>query len=146
MSRTIEDVQQYLKTVAGRQGFNSWMNPNVVTAEADVLELEVDVRPEMTQHHGYVHGGIVTAFADTAAAWSAALASLEDVVTSNFTVHLMAPAMGNKLKAVAKPVKVGRSNVTVSVNVYSVNEDQQEKLCATILSAIAVVRDRGGKL
>ena len=145
MSRSIEDVQQYLKTVAGRQGFNSWMNPKVVIAEAERLELEVEIRPEMTQHHGYVHGGIVAAFADTAAAWLAALASLEDVVTSNYSVHLVAPAKGNKLKAVANPVKVGRSNVTVNVSVYSVDNDQNDKLCATVLSAIAVVKNRGGK-
>ncbi len=84
MSFSIGDVKKYLESAVTRQGFNQWMAPVIIVAESDRLELEMPIRVEMTQHHGFVHGGCVAAFADTAAAWSAALACCKDVVTSNY--------------------------------------------------------------
>ena len=129
----------WMKTAAGRQGFNAWMNPEIIAAEPDMLVLEIEVRPEMTQHHGFVHGGCVSAFADTAAAWLAALATLKDVVTANYAIQLVAPANGARLKAEARLIKAGRSSVTVSVDVSSKQDTGEEKICATVLSSIAIV-------
>lgn len=142
MGLGIEDVRKHLESAVSRQGFNQWLAPKIVKAEADELVLELSIRPEMTQHHGFVHGGCVAAFADTAAAWSGALAACQDVVTSNYSIQFLAPAKGPTLKAVAHPVKVGRSSATISVSVYSVSEGGDEKLCATTLAGIAIIGDR----
>ncbi len=139
MSLSIDDVRFHLETAVTRQGFNQWMAPKITVAEADRLELEMPIRVEMTQHHGFVHGGCVAAFADTAAAWSAALACCKDVVTSNYSVQLLAPARGKKLHAIAEPVKVGRSSVTVDVKVFSVDDEDQAKICATVLAGISIL-------
>ena len=91
------------------------------------------------QHHGVVHGGCVAAFADTAAAWSAALACCKDVVTSNYSVQLLAPAQGERLRAIAKPVKVGRSSATIDVKVFSVDDEGSAKICAVMLAGISIL-------
>ena len=139
MSLSIGDVKKYLESAVTRQGFNQWMAPEIIVAQADRLELKMPIRVEMTQHHGFVHGGCVAAFADTAAAWSAALACCKDVVTSNYSVQLLAPAQGERLRAIAKPVKVGRSSATIDVKVFSVDDEGSAKICAVVLAGISIL-------
>ena len=139
MSLSIGDVKKYLESAVTRQGFNQWMAPEIIVAQADRLELEMPIRVEMTQHHGFVHGDCVAAFADTAAAWWAALACCKDVVTSNYSVQLLAPAQGERLRAIAKPVKVGRSSATIDVKVFSVDDEGSAKICAVMLAGISIL-------
>lgn len=138
----VEDIRNHLLAASKRQGFNQWLSPNLVSAEREGVEISVDVRQEMTQHHGFVHGGCVAAIADTACAWAGAMASGRDVVTSNYSIHFVAPALGTKLRAVGTVLKAGRTMVTVEVKVYAECDDKPSKLCATGMASIAILPEK----
>ncbi|PCH47324.1 MAG: hypothetical protein COC23_02080 [Hyphomicrobiales bacterium] len=138
----VEEIRMHLLAAAKRQGFNQWLAPELLVAERDRVEISVQVRPEMTQHHGFVHGGCVAALADTACAWTGAMACGRDVVTSNYSIHFVAPAIGTKLRAVGIVLKTGRTMVTVEVKVYAEAEDRPPKLCATGMASIAILPEK----
>ena len=100
--------------------------------------LELDVREEQTQHHGFVHGGIVGALADTACSWAAATLA-GDVVTSTYTVQFHAPANTALLRTHAAVIKQGKHNVSAEAQVFAIGEDGTERRVATALALIAVV-------
>lgn len=136
---SVEEVKRRLQSFTAKQGFNHWLAPRLLEADEHGVVLEVTVRDDMTQHHGYVHGGCVSALADMSAAWAGAMASGLDVVTSNFSLHFLAPAVGEAIVAKARALRAGRSVVTVEVQVFSRSADQGEKLCAAGITSIAVV-------
>ena len=119
-------------------GFNAWCGFKLVAAGAGQVVLEADVRPDMTQHHGFVHGGVVGALSDSACSWAAATVA-GDVVTASFTIQFHAPAAGQRLMVHATVIKQGKRNVSVEAKAFSIDLEQKSKLVATTLALIAVI-------
>jgi len=124
---------------AGQQGFAKWLGVEALSVEGDSITIGIDLREDMTQHHGYAHGGIVGTMADIACAWAGAMAAEADVVTSNYAVHLLAPARGARLIATGRAIRAGKRQVTVEARVICRAADGSETLVATALAAIAVL-------
>jgi len=117
--------------------YTKWVGTRLTHFEAGRVDIEVDVRKELTQHHGFAHGAIVGYLADTACAWAAASVA-GDVVTSEYKLNLLSPAIGETLSARADVIKAGSRQVVVRADVYAV-KGGTPKICATALATIARV-------
>ncbi len=135
-------VMQALKAVSAGQGFNALLGFEVMRVENGLVEIEAALRPELTQHHGFAHGAVVGALADTACAWAAASVA-GDVVTSSYTIQFLAPARGQRLHAVGSVLKSGRRQISAEAKVYAL-ADGVSSLVAVALAIVAPVgpRDR----
>lgn len=89
--------------------------------EAGFCRLELPYREELTQQHGFFHGGILTALADSAAGYAAfSLYGAEDsVMTVELKMNLMAPARGERLLAEARVTRSGRTLSVVEMDVFA---------------------------
>jgi uncharacterized protein (TIGR00369 family) len=94
--------------------------------------LGLDVRKELTQNHGVVHGGAIASLIDTAMAFAiiSLLAPRERVTTVDLTISYLRPLTVGRITAVAKVVRAGRRLFVVSADVSS----EDGKLAATALS------------
>ena len=92
----------------------------------------VNVRKELTQNQGVVHGGAIASLIDTATAFAiiSLIAPSEKVTTVDLVISYLRPAAGGRLKAVATVVRAGRRLFVVSAEVF----DKQGKLITTALS------------
>ncbi len=104
------------------------------------VEAELDLRSELTQHHGQAHGGVIGYLADTVSAWAAASTGI-DVVTSEYKLNFLAAAHGEVLWARGEVLKAGRRQVIVRSDVYT-TQDGQDTHVATALATIAAVNGR----
>src|SRR5438445_5517983 len=81
--------------------------------------IHLEVRDEMKQNQGVVHGGAVASLIDTAAAF-AVLTRLEldkRVTTTDLTIHYLRPITAGRLTATARIVRGGRRLFVLSVEV-----------------------------
>jgi len=117
--------------------FTRWVGTRITRFEPGLVEIAIDAREEMTQHHGFSHGAIVGYMADTACAWAAA-SMVGDVVTSEYKINFLSPAIGSQLTALGTVIKAGSRQVVVRADVYAV-QDGAAKICATALATIARV-------
>ncbi|MGH8352632.1 MAG: PaaI family thioesterase [Pseudomonas sp.] len=101
------------------------------------IAMEVLPRRELTQHHGFVHGAVVGFMIDSACAWAAA-SLVGDVVTAEYKVNLLAPAIGDKLICRSQVIKAGQRQAVSRADVFAVR-DGREKIIATGLATIARV-------
>ena len=94
--------------------------------------LGVNVRKELTQNQGVVHGGVIASLIDTATAFAiiSLLAPREKVTTVDLAISYLRPVTGGRLKAVAKVVRAGRRLFVVSAEVF----DKDGRLITTALS------------
>jgi uncharacterized protein (TIGR00369 family) len=99
------------------------------------VELFIDVNPSIKQHHGFIHGAIIGFMADSACAWSAA-SVLGDVVTSEYKINFLAPAVGEKLFAQGEVVKASSRQATCRADVYSIRQDGKKTHVAVALATI----------
>ena len=104
-------------------------------------EIEVPFSPQVTQHHGLFHGGVVASIADTAAGFAAYTLMEEgrQPLTVEFKISLLSPADGERIVAKARTLRAGRSIVHLQSEVFCQNEGT-ETCCAVALVTIKATR------
>jgi uncharacterized protein (TIGR00369 family) len=92
----------------------------------------LDVREELKQNQGVVHGGAVASLIDTASAFAilTKLAPDERVTTTDLTIHYLRPITGGRLIARGRIIRGGRRMFVVSVEV-----DNESRLVATAVTS-----------
>ena len=125
-----------------RQGLMTLLGAELVEAADGQAAIEVPYREDLTQQHGYFHGGVVTAIADTACGYAAHTTMPPDssVLTVEFKINLMNPAAGERLRAEAKVRKAGRTLVVVGATVTVMRRDKAVP-CGEMLGTFIVLRD-----
>lgn len=112
---------------------------------------EVDVRlafrPELTQQHGFLHAGVVSAVMDSACGYAAlTLMDVDAAVLSvEFKVQLLAPARGAWFRASGRVVRAGRTLTTVTGECRAYAQEVAAgdgELVAMLTGTMMAVRDR----
>lgn len=134
---------ELMRKVLPLSPFTAFLGTEITVCAEGVAELEVPIRPDLTQHHGYVHGAVVGCVADNACAWAAASVA-GDVVTAEYKLQLLSPAVGEKLIGRGRVLKASRRLVTAVSDVYAVS-DGQETHVATAIATIMPVTPRASQ-
>ena len=138
---TGDEIKEKLKTIIATTSFASFMDAKVLAASPGNVELAVDVRPDvMNQHHGFTHGAVIGFVADSACAWSAGSVA-GDVVTSEYKIHFLAPAVGNRIIGRGHVIKASSHIVVSQADIFSV-KNGVEKLVAVALATLVKVEQK----
>ena len=123
-----------------RHGLMRHLGAEMVAIEPGFAELQVDHRPELTQQHGYFHGGVMGALADTACGYAAFSLTPPGatVLTVEYKMNMTAPGDGERLIARGWVKRPGRTLIITHGDVFVI-KDGNETLCATMLQTIMVM-------
>jgi len=109
--------------------------------------VEIVLRPSfaVSQQHGFVHAGAVSAIADGAAGYAAlsVMPANRGVLTAEFKINLLAPATGERIIARGKVVKAGRTLTLAQAEVFAESEGR-ERLIALLSATVMAVEGREG--
>ena len=83
------------------------------------VSIHLDVRDELKQNLGVVHGGAIASLIDTASAFAVltAIDVNERVTTTDLTIHYLRPITSGRMTAAARVVRGGRRLFVLSVEV-----------------------------
>jgi uncharacterized protein (TIGR00369 family) len=126
-----------------RQRAMATFGATVVRVAPGEVELELPFRAELTQQHGFLHAGVVTAVVDSACGY-AALSLMERgsaVLSVEFKVNLLAPAAGERFRARGRVVRAGRT-LTVCTGDLLALHGAEERVVAVMTGTMMAVRDR----
>jgi uncharacterized protein (TIGR00369 family) len=115
----------------------------LTTIKPGLCEVEMLRKPDVTQQHGFVHGGIVGMIADSAAGYAAYSLFPADatVLTVEYKMNLMAPADGDRMLARAQVTRHGRTLTIVSFDVFAEKSGKMLH-CATGLATMMCILGR----
>ncbi|MCA1908867.1 MAG: PaaI family thioesterase [Magnetospirillum sp.] len=113
------------------QGLMQLYGARITQLDDGLCEIAVTGDDKLRQQHGFFHGGVVAALADTAGGYAAMTraAADSDVLTVEFKLNLLSPAAGESLLARGEVVKAGKVLMVTRGEVFAV-KDGQRKLCA----------------
>lgn len=137
MTRSIDDARQALDA----QPFSRLVQAQLLHYTAERVEMQVPVTPQILQQHGFVHGGVVSYLADNALTFAGGIVLGPGVVTSEYKINYVRPAVGERLVARAAAVHAGRTQAVCRCEVYVVAQGI-EKLCAVAQGTIALMGAR----
>jgi len=123
-----------------RQQAMNLIGARMAVVEAGYTEIHLPYKPEVTQQHGYIHGGIVGMIADSAAGYAASTLTAADteVLTVEYKLNLLAPAEGPLLIAEGSVVRYGRTLIVTRAEVFAVSHGRKN-LCALMQQTIMAV-------
>jgi uncharacterized protein (TIGR00369 family) len=105
------------------------------------VTIEMPVTPDLLQQHGFVHAGATTAVVDSACGYAtlSLLPPGSEVVTVEFKMNLLAPALGVKMIAHGRVVRPGRTLTVCQGELFGEDASGSRKLCA-IMTATMIRR------
>lgn len=109
----------------------------LVDLKLDEATIAVEMRDDLRQPSGVLHGGVTATLIDTAMAFAVRTRLPFDAATAtiDLTVHYVRPHTAGSVTCVAKNVRAGKRIFTVSAEVYN----EEHKLIATGLSTYTKV-------
>ncbi|MEU1910913.1 PaaI family thioesterase [Streptomyces massasporeus] len=125
-------TQARVRDSFARQGLMAHLGARITRIAAGCVHIELPSRPEVTQQHGYFHAGATSPVADGAGGYAALTLFPEgaDVLTLEYKINLLSPAVGDHLEAVGTVLKSGRTLTVCRLEVFGV-EGGRRRLVAT---------------
>lgn len=126
-----------------RQTLMTTIHAALVRVAPGEVWIELPFHAGLTQQHGYLHAGIVTTIADTACGYAALSLMPEDrdVLSVEYKINLLSPALGERFIARAEVKRAGRNLTICEAEVVAVREDE-EKAVAVMLATMMAVGER----
>ena len=121
----------------------SLIGAEMALVEPGYVEIHLPHKAEITQQHGFIHGGVVGMIADSAAGYAANTLTPADasVLTVEYKMNLVAPADGQRLVARGEVVRPGRTLIVTRADVYAIR-DEQWTLCAVMQQTIMAMHGK----
>jgi uncharacterized protein (TIGR00369 family) len=137
------DFERRVRSSFARQAAMRMLDVSIDRVAPGEVDLVLPFRSDLTQQHGYLHAGIVTAVIDSACGY-AALSLMEPgtaVLSVEFKVQLLAPARGESFRALGRVVRSGRTLTVVMGELRSIAPDGDEVI-ALMTGTMMTMRDR----
>jgi uncharacterized protein (TIGR00369 family) len=115
------DLEQRIHENFARQGLLQTLGATLTSVRPGAVEITVPLRPEVSQQQGFAHGALPFAIGDSAAGYAAVtlLDKTSDVVTSEMSIHFLAPGIGTRLIARGSVIKPGKRTLVTQADVFA---------------------------
>lgn len=125
------------------QPFSVLLGAELLAFSEGRAEIGIPIREELKQQHGFVHGGVISYAADNALTFAGGSALGPGVVTSEFKINYVRPAVGDSIVARAAVVHAGRSQAVCRCDVFVLRQGH-ESLCATAQGTVTLLSASSG--
>lgn len=107
------------------------------------VDIALDWAPGLTQQHGFLHAGVVSAALDSACGYAAftLMPADAEVLTIEFKINLLAPARGESFRMEGRVLKPGRTITVCEGRAYALHGGT-EKLVATMGCTLMAITGR----
>lgn len=135
------DVDRRVRESFARQRLMTTLGASVVAVAKGSVVLRLPIRAELTQQNGFLHAGALATLADSACGY-AALTTMPpdaDVLSVEFKVNMLAPAVGDAVEARGSVLRSGKTIVATRADVFAIS-GTGEKLVAAMQGTMIVSR------
>ena len=116
-------MQNRITTSFAAQGLMETLGAKIVLVQDGEVHISLPFSKHLSQQHGDVHAGAITSVVDSACGYAAMTQAPEgyNVVTAEFKVNFMRPAIGERFLAIGKVQSAGKmlTVCTGEVRAYS---------------------------
>jgi len=136
--------QTRVRNSFAQQGAMRLLGASIAELAPGRCTIVLPFREELAQQHGYFHAGITSAIADSAGGYAGLtlFPANAEVLTVEFKINLIAPALDGLLRAEANVVRSGRTLTICSVEV-SVDREGARIPCALMQQTLIRIDHTG---
>ncbi len=139
----MNDLQNRVATSFNAQGLMTTLGAQLVHVTDGEVHIEMPFSTTLSQQHGYIHAGAITSIVDSACGYAGLTKAPadHDVVTAEFKINFMRPAIGERFLAIGKVQNAGKmlSVCTGEVRAFT-GSSSTYKVIAVMQATIVNVR------
>jgi uncharacterized protein (TIGR00369 family) len=137
------DFHQRIRRSFQNQNAMGLLGADISRIQQGMVEIELPFDAKLTQQHGFLHSGVISAALETACTYSAytVIAPEVSVLTIEFKVNLMSLGRGERFLFRGEITKPGSTIIVADGRGYAVG-DGPAKLIASMTSTMMVIRNR----
>lgn len=133
----MQTFERKVKDSFAQQSFMTTLGATIHSPAPGQAEIRMPFNKEFLQQNGFMHAGSITSILDSACGYAAYGVAPEgcNVLTVEFKVSLLAPAVGEEFVARAQVKRRGRTLTICCADAFALSRGG-EKLIATMLGTI----------
>lgn len=139
----MSNIQQRITDSFNAQGLMTTLGASIALVADGEVHIELPFSPGLSQQLGYVHAGAITSVVDSACGYAALTKAPPEfeVVTAEFKINFMRPAIGERFLAVGTVHSAGKllTVCTGEVRAFS-GSDTAYKVVAVMQATVVNVR------
>jgi uncharacterized protein (TIGR00369 family) len=137
------EFERLVRESFAKQRAMATLGASLTLVDAGRIEIELPYREDLSQQHGFLHAGIVTAVLDSSCGYAAfsLMPPGAGVLSIEFKVNLLAPAKGDALVARGHVVRAGRTITVCQADGFMRAGDRETQI-ATMLATTMTVTQR----
>ena len=134
-------VAQRVAASFARQGMMQHLEAKLIRVAQGEVEISLPYGDKVTQQQGGFHGGAMGALADIAGGYAALTVAPEgmEVTTVEYKINFLSSKQQGELRAVGKVVKGGKRIIVTTAEVFHVDAQGQQTLCAVMQQTLVPV-------
>lgn len=136
------NLQDRITTSFQAQGLMATLGAELALVSEGEVHIALPFSERLSQQHGYMHAGAITSILDSACGYAAltkAPAGCE-VVTAEFKINLLRPAVGDRFLAIGRVQNAGRSLIVCTGEVQAFSGACAPRVVALMQATIATLR------
>jgi len=136
-------IRSRIEASFNAQGLMSTLGAQLVHVEDGEVHISLPYDTRLSQQHGYAHAGAITSVVDSACGYAALTKAPEDheVVTVEFKVNFVRPAVGERFLAIGKVRTSGRLVAVCTGEVRAETSNQSTVVALMQATMMHVRRD-----
>ena len=109
------------------------------------MEIVLPYSDRILQQHGFIHAGAIATIADSACGYAGLSVMPRDssVLTTEFKINLLSPAKGERLRAVGRVVRSGKTPVVTLGEVFAESAGASKQVALMTGTMMVVAIDTG---
>ncbi len=113
------DYERVVRDSFARQGLMTTLGARMAAVEAGRIEIEAPFSVGLSQQTGFFHGAVLGAIGDSAGGYAALtlLPNGSEVVTIEYKINFLRPALGELLRARGRVLRPGRSVTVCQIDI-----------------------------
>lgn len=137
------DFHERIRRSFTKQNAMQMLGAELTRIQQGMVEIELPFDEKLTQQHGFLHGGVISAPLETACTYAAytVIAPEVSLLTIEFKVNLLSPGRGERFLFRGEVTKPGSTIIVADGRAYAIG-DGPAKLIASMTTSMMVIRDR----
>lgn len=133
-----------VKSSFAKQTFMATLGATLTRVAPGEVTITLPMREALAQQHGSMHAGALASVLDSAAGYAAYSLMPADsgVVSVEFKINLLEPAVGDRIEARGRVVRAGRTLSACTAEAWA-QSAEGEKLVATLQGTMMCLQGRG---
>jgi len=140
-----KEIDARIRGSFARQSIMTTLGAEIAAVRAGEVEIVLPFSDRILQQHEFIHAGAVATIADSACGYAALTVMPRDaaVLTTEFKINLLAPAKGERLRAVGRVVRSGKKLVITLGEVFAEEGGARKQVALTTATMMVVETGTG---